>query len=173
MVWGGIEGRGNSSVLYFSCLGFPTFQHLARDHRCTDKVCGINFQSVRNVKEYIQREVVCRSGRFDDAQKWTTDTLPKMRHTQAATSAFQHFSKFDARVLGEVLRTVQHQRIGDTVLLGVLRYIALEEAEVEDMNFRIVLHGELGKGVAVGVFNKQELAALAAALDNGLCLVGV
>ena len=41
------------------------------------------------------------------------------------------------------------------------------------MDFRIVLHGELGKGVAVGVFNKQELAALAAALDNGLCLVGV
>lgn len=41
------------------------------------------------------------------------------------------------------------------------------------MNFRIVLHGELGKGVAVGVFYKQELAALAAALDNGLCLVGV
>ena len=41
------------------------------------------------------------------------------------------------------------------------------------MNFRIVVHGELGKGVAVGVFNKQELAALAAALDNGLRLVGV
>ena len=41
------------------------------------------------------------------------------------------------------------------------------------MNFRIVLHGELGKGVAVGVFNKQELAALAAALNDGLCLVGV
>ena len=41
------------------------------------------------------------------------------------------------------------------------------------MNFRIVLHGELGKGVAVGVFNKQELAALSAALNDGLCLVGV
>ena len=41
------------------------------------------------------------------------------------------------------------------------------------MNFRIVLHGELGKGVAVGVFNKQELAALAAALNDSLCLVGV
>ena len=63
------RGQRNSSALYFSCLGFPTFQHLARDHRCTDKVCGINFQSVRNVKEHIQREVVCRSGRFDDAQK--------------------------------------------------------------------------------------------------------
>ena len=41
------------------------------------------------------------------------------------------------------------------------------------MDFRIVLHGELGKGVAVGVFNKQELAVLAAALNDGLCLVGV
>lgn len=41
------------------------------------------------------------------------------------------------------------------------------------MNFRIVLHGELGKGVAVGIFNKQDLAALAAALSDGLCLVGV
>ena len=39
------------------------------------------------------------------------------------------------------------------------------------MDFRIVLHGELGKGVAVGVFNKQELAALSAALNDGLCLV--
>ncbi len=55
----------------------------------------------------------------------------------------------------EILHAVQHQRIGDTVLFGVLRYIALEEAEVEDMNFRIVLHGELGKGVAVGIFNEQ------------------
>ena len=69
VVWRGIEGGGISSALYFSCLGFPTFQHLARDHRCTDKICGINFQSVRNVKEHIQREVACRSGRFDDAQK--------------------------------------------------------------------------------------------------------
>ena len=76
-------------------------------------------------------------------------------------------------ILHKVLHTVEHQRIGDTVLFGVLRYIALEEAEVEDMNFRIVLHGELGKGVAVGVFNKQELAVLATALNDGLCLVGV
>ena len=58
-------------------------------------------------------------------------------------------------ILHKILRTVQHQRIGDTVLFGVLRYIALEEAEVEDMNFLIVLRGELGKGVAVGVFNEQ------------------
>lgn len=76
-------------------------------------------------------------------------------------------------ILHKVLHAVQHQRIGDTVLFGVLRYISLEEAEVEDMNFRIVLHGELGKGVAVGVFNKQELAVLSAALNDGLCLVGV
>ena len=100
-------------------------------------------------------------------------TLPKMRHTQAATSTFQHFSKFDVRVLGEVLRTVQHQRIGNAIFLGVLYHITIEEAKVDNMDFRIVLHGKLGKGVAVGVFNKQELAALAAALDNGLCLVGV
>lgn len=76
-------------------------------------------------------------------------------------------------ILRKVLRTVQHQRIGNAVFLGVVHHIALEEAEVEDMNFRIVLHGELGKGVAVGVFNKQELAVLSAALNDGLCLVGV
>ena len=58
-------------------------------------------------------------------------------------------------ILHEILHAVQNQRVGDVVLFGVLRYIALEEAEVEDMNFRIVLHGELGKGVAVGVFNEQ------------------
>jgi len=73
----------------------------------------------------------------------------------------------------EVLRTVQHQRIGDTVLFGVLRYIALEEAEVEDMNFRIVLHGKLREGVAVGVFHEQEFAALSAARNDSLRLIGV
>ena len=88
----------------------------------------------------------------------------KAKHTQSTKSEFQHFSKLDVRVLDEILCAVQHQRIGDTVLFGVLHHIAFEEAEVEDMNFRIVLHGELRKGVAVGVFNKQELAALAAAL---------
>ena len=41
------------------------------------------------------------------------------------------------------------------------------------MDFRIVLHGELGKGVAVGIFNKQELAAFAAALNDSLRLIGV
>ena len=41
------------------------------------------------------------------------------------------------------------------------------------MNFRIVLHGELGKRVAVGILDEQELAALSAALNDGLCLVGV
>ena len=58
-------------------------------------------------------------------------------------------------ILHEILHAVQHQRVGDVVLFGVFRHIALEEAEVEDMNFRIVLHGELGKGVAVGIFNEQ------------------
>ena len=96
-----------------------------------------------------------------------------MRHTQSANSTFQHFSKFDVRILGEVLRTVQHQRIGNAVFLGVLYHITIEEAKVDHMDFRIVLHGELGKGVAVGVFNKQEFAALSAALNDGLCLVGV
>ena len=76
-------------------------------------------------------------------------------------------------ILHEILHAVQYQRVGDDVLFGVFRHIALEKTEVEDMNFRIVLHGELGKGVAVGVFNKQELAALSAALNDGLCLVGV
>ena len=76
-------------------------------------------------------------------------------------------------ILHEILHVVQHQRVGDVVLFGVFRHIALEKAQVEDMDLRIVLHGELGKGVAIGVFNKQKLAALAAALDNGLCLVGV
>ena len=55
----------------------------------------------------------------------------------------------------EILHAVQHQRVGDVVLFGVFRHIALEEAEVNHMNLRIVLHGELGKGVAVGVFNEQ------------------
>ena len=76
-------------------------------------------------------------------------------------------------ILHEILRTVQHQCIGNAVFLGVLHHIALEKTEVEDMNFRIVLHRELGKGVAVGVFNAQELAALAVALNDSLCLVGV
>ena len=31
------------------------------------------------------------------------------------------------------------------------------------MNFRIVLHGELSKSVAIGVFDEQELAVLSAA----------
>lgn len=76
-------------------------------------------------------------------------------------------------ILHKVLHAVEHQRIGDTVFSGVLRHIPLEKAQVEDVDFRVVLHGELGKGVAVGVFNKQELAVLSAALNNGLCLVGV
>ena len=79
----------------------------------------------------------------------------------------------NTRVLYEVLRTVQHQRIGNAVFLGVLHYITLEEAKVDNMDFRIVLHGKLGKDVAVGIFNKQELAALAAALNDSSCLVGV
>ena len=79
----------------------------------------------------------------------------------------------NTRVLYEVLRTVQRQRIGNAVFLGVLHYITLEEAKVDNMDFRIVLHGKLGKGVAVGIFNKHELAALAAALNDGLCLVEV
>ena len=96
-----------------------------------------------------------------------------MRHTQAANSTFQHFSKFDVRILGEVLRTVQHQRIGDTVLFGVFRHIALEKAQVENMDLRIVLHGELGKRVAVGILDEQELAALSAAGNDRLRLIGV
>ena len=58
-------------------------------------------------------------------------------------------------ILHKALRTVQHQRIGDTVLFGVFRHIALEKAQVEDMDLCIVLHGKLGKGVAVGIFNEQ------------------
>ena len=68
--------------------------------------------------------------------------LSKTQHTQSAKSTFQHFSKLDVCVLYEVLRTVQHQRIGNAVFLGVLRYIALEKAEINHMDFRIVLHGE-------------------------------
>ena len=33
-------------------------------------------------------------------------------------------------ILHKALRTVQHQRIGDTVLFGVFRHIALEKAQV-------------------------------------------
>ena len=76
-------------------------------------------------------------------------------------------------ILRKVLHAVEHQRVGDAVFSGVLRHIPLEKAQVEDVDLRIVLHGELGKGVAVGVFNKQELAVLSAALNDGLCLVGV
>ena len=79
----------------------------------------------------------------------------------------------DARILYEILRAVEHQCVGDAVFLGVLRYIALEKAEVENVDLGVVLHGELGKGVAVGVLDEQELAALAAALDHRLGLVGV
>ena len=76
-------------------------------------------------------------------------------------------------ILHEILHAVQHQRVGDVVLFGVFRHIALEEAQVEDMDLRIVLHGKLGKRVAVGILDEQELAALSAALNDGLCLVGV
>ena len=51
--------------------------------------------------------------------------------------------EFQVCVLYKVLRTVQHQRIGNAVFLVVLRYIALEKAEVNHMDFRIVLHGKL------------------------------
>lgn len=43
----------------------------------------------------------------------------------------------NTRVLYEVLRTVQRQRIGNAVFLGVLHYITLEEAKVDNMDFRI------------------------------------
>lgn len=76
-------------------------------------------------------------------------------------------------ILHKVLHAVEHQRVGDAVFSGVLRHIPLEKAQVEDVDLGVVLHGELGKGVAVGVFNKQELAVLSAALNDGLCLVGV
>ena len=41
------------------------------------------------------------------------------------------------------------------------------------MNFRIVLHGKLREGVAVGVFHEQEFAALSAARNDSLRLIGV
>ena len=56
-------------------------------------------------------------------------------------------------ILHEILHAVQHQRVGDVVLFGVFRHIALEKAQVENMDLRIVLHGELGKRVAVGILD--------------------
>ena len=41
------------------------------------------------------------------------------------------------------------------------------------MDFRIVFHRKLGKGVAIGVFDEQKLAALSAAGNDGLRLIGV
>lgn len=96
-----------------------------------------------------------------------------LRYGQSlALSKYSH-TLCDVRVLYEILCAVQHQRIGDTVLFCVFHHIAAEKAEVNHMNFRIVLHGELGKGVAVGVLDEQQLAALSTSLDNGLCLIGI
>ena len=77
------------------------------------------------------------------------------------------------RILYEVLRAVEHQRFGDAVLCGVGRHVAAEEAQVDDVDLRIVLHGELGKRVAVGILDEQELAALSAAGNDRLRLIGV
>ena len=41
------------------------------------------------------------------------------------------------------------------------------------MDFRIVLHRELGEGVAVGILDEQEFAALATALNDSLRLIRV
>ena len=73
----------------------------------------------------------------------------------------------------EVLRAVQHQCIGNTVLFRVFCHIALEKAQIDYMDFRIVLHGKLREGVAVGVFHEQEFAALSAARNDSLRLIGV
>ena len=87
--------------------------------------------------------------------------------------ALPRFSEPQVRVFHEVLRAVEHQGVGDAVFLGVLHHIALEKPQIEDVDLRIVLHRELGEGVAVGILDEQELAALAAAIDHRLRLVGV
>ena len=53
------------------------------------------------------------------------------------------WSEPQVRILHEILRAIQHQRVGDAVLSGVLRHIALEKAQVEDVNLRVILHGKL------------------------------
>ena len=82
---------------------------------------------------------------------------PKARHTQSAKPTLQHFSKLEVRALYKILRTVQHQRIGNTVFLGVLHHITLEKAQIDHVAFRIVLHRKLGKGVAVPQKHPERL----------------
>ena len=82
-------------------------------------------------------------------------------------------SEFQVCVLDKVLDPIQYQCIGDAVLFGVFQHMTLEKAEVDDMDFCIVLHRELGKGVAIGVFNEQEPATPTAALNDGLRLIRV
>lgn len=65
----GCIARYTLHFLFGSIPCFTSFEHLVGDHRRADEIGRINFQCIRNIEEHIQREVVCRSGRFDDAQK--------------------------------------------------------------------------------------------------------
>lgn len=61
--------------------------------------------------------------------------------TALASPLCKSFDRSTERfVCYKVLRPVQHQRIGNAVILGVLHHSSLEKVQVEDVDLRIVLH---------------------------------
>ena len=52
---------------------------------------------------------------------------------------------------------IQHQNIGNVIFCGVFHNVALEKAQINDVNFGKVFRRELRKGIAVGILMRRSL----------------